>query len=248
MKLSIIISCYKESKKLPNTLPKIDEYLKKQNYDYEILLVNDGSPDNTFEVAKSFEPKIKNLKVIGHKANPEYDKNMGKGFGVRFGMLKAQGEYRIFMDADFSTPIKEVEKMWPEFEKGFDIIIGSRDAKGAILDPPQPWHRVILGNIFNIIVQVILGLWGVWDTQCGFKGFTKKAAQGIFPKCKINRWAFDPEALIIGKKMGYKIKEIPVYWKNDTRRAVKLFSPNSRVTMLKELLQIKWNLINKKYS
>jgi len=247
MKLSIIISAYKEAKKLPKTLPQIDEYLRKQDYEYEILLVNDGSPDNTFEVAKSLESQIKNLKVIGHKANPEYTKNMGKGFGIRFGMLKAQGDYRVFMDADLSTPIKEIEKMWPEFENGFDIVIGSRDVKGAILDPPQPFQRVFVGNVFNLLVQAIVGLWGIWDTQCGFKGFTAKATQNIFSRCTINRFGFDPEVLIIGKKFGHKIKEIPIYWKNDVRSAVKLSGPNGMFTMLKELFQTRYNLITRKY-
>ena len=242
--LSVIISLYKESKRLPNSLPKIFEYLKKQSYNYEILLVNDGSPDNTYEIAKSLESKFKNVKVIGHKANPEYTQNMGKGYGVRFGMLKAKGKYRIFMDIDNSTPIKEVEKMWPEFENGFDIVIGSRDIKGAILDPPQPFQRVLVGNIFNLIVQATVGLWGIWDTQCGFKGFTKKATETIFPKCKINRFAFDPELLIIGRKLGYKMKEIPVYWKNDLRSTVKF---SSMFEMLKDLLRIRANMIAGKY-
>lgn len=244
MKLSIIISCYNESKKLPNTLPEIDKYLRKQSYDYEILLVNDGSKDNTYEVAKSLETQIKNLKVVGHKANLEYSENRGKGFGVRFGMLKAKGEYRLFMDADNSTSIDQVEKMWPEFDNGFDVVIGSRDVKGAILDPPQPFQRVLVGNIFNLMVQAIVGLWGVWDTQCGFKGFTKEATETIFPKCKINRWAFDPELLIIGKKLGYKIKEIPVYWKNDIRSAVKF---SSMFEMFKDLLRIRANIVAGKY-
>jgi len=247
MKLSVIISCYKEENRLPKTLPKIDEYLKKQSYDYEILLINDGSPDNTYEAAKSLELKYKNVKVLGHKANPEYTQNMGKGYGVRFGMLKAKGEYRVFMDADNSTPISEVEKMWSEFEKGFDIVIGSRDIKGAVLDPPQPWYRIFLGNIFNLLVQAIVGLWGIWDTQCGFKGFTAKAAEDIFPKCTINRFGFDPEVLAIGRKLGYKMKEVPIYWKNDRQSTVKIFGPNGMVTMLKELLGIRINMINHKY-
>ena len=238
MHLSVIIPAYNEEKRLPKTLTEIDKYLRKQFYDYEIIVVNDGSKDRTAEIVRKLAKEIKNLRLIDNKTNH------GKGFVVRQGLLKAQGRYRLFTDADNSTSIDQVEKMWPEFEKGYDIVIGSRDIKGAILDPPQPWLRRLVGDTFNLLVQLILGLWGFWDTQCGFKGFTEKAAKDILPKCKINRFAFDPEILVIGKKMGYKIKEIPIHWKATPTTAVKL---KSMVKMGIDLLKIKWNLITKKY-
>jgi len=239
MYLSVIIPAYNEERRLPKTLGEIDRYLKQQEYDYEILVVNDGSKDGTVKVAKDLMPKIKNLKVTG------YEKNQGKGYAVRFGMLEAKGEYRLFTDADNSTSINQVEKMWPEFGKGYDIVIGSRDVKGAILDPPQPWLRnVILGEGFKLFRKIVIGLWGIEDTQCGFKCFTKKVAENVFLKCKINRFAFDPEILIIAQKLGYKIKEIPVLWKNDLESKVKL---KSIVKMGIDLLKIRWNIITKKY-
>jgi len=235
MYLSVIIPAYNEEKRLPKTLEEIDKYLSKQNYDYEILAVNDGSKDKTVEVAKSLLLKIRNLKVTGYKVN------QGKGYAVRFGMLEARGDYRIFTDADNSTSIDQVEKMWPEFEKGYDIVIGSRDVKGAILDPPQPWLRqLILGEGFKLLRKIIVGLWGIEDTQCGFKCFKGKVIEDVFPKCKINRFAFDPEFLIIAKKLGYKIKEIPVYWRNDPESKVKF---KWMVNMGLDLLKIRWNLI-----
>jgi len=238
--LSVIIPAYNEEMRLPKTLEEIDKYLSKQSYDYEILVVNDGSKDKTVEVAKSLIPKIKNLKVTG------YEKNQGKGYAVRFGMLEAKGEYRIFTDADNSTSIDQVEKMWPYFKESYDTVIGSRDVKGAILDPPQPWLRqLILGEGFKLIRKIIIGLWEIEDSQCGFKGFTDRAANEIFPRCKINRFAFDPEILIIAKKLGYKIKEIPVYWKNDPESKVKF---KSILKMGLDLFKIKWNLITKKYA
>ena len=237
--LSVIIPAYNEERRLPKTLAEIDKYLSKQNYNYEILVVNDGSKDRTVEVVKSLIPKIKNLKVTGYKIN------QGKGYAVRFGMLKANGEHRLFTDADNSTSIDQIEKIWPEFKKGFDIVIGSRDIKGAILDPPQPWIRkVILGEGFKWFRKIIIGLWGIEDTQCGFKCFTKKSAKNIFPRCKINRFAFDPEILVIAKKLGYKIKEIPVFWKNDPESRVKF---KGIIKMGRDLLKIKWNLITHKY-
>jgi len=257
--LSVIIPAYNEERRLPKTLEEIDKYLSKQTvaealphlpprsasprsvYDYEILVVNDGSKDRTVEVAKSLIPKIKNLKVTG------YEKNQGKGYAVRFGMLEAKGDFRIFTDADNSTSIDHLEKIWPEFEKGFEVVIGTRDprdAKGACQAFPQSWGRRRLGDIYNILVQIICGLWGIWDTQCGFKGFTKKAAENIFPKSKINRFSFDPEILVIAKKLGYKIKIVPTYWKNDPYTTVKF---KSMVKMGFDLLKIRWNLIRKKY-
>ncbi len=195
MYLSVIIPAYNEEKRLPKTLRSLDGYLRNQSYDYEILVVNDGSKDRTVEAAKNLIPQIKNLKVTG------YEKNQGKGFAVRFGMGEARGDYRLFTDADNSTSIDQIEKMWPEFEAGYDIVIGSRDIKGAVLSPPQPWLRqLILGEGFKLLRKIIVGLWSLQDTQCGFKGFKKKVIEDVLPKCKINRFAFDPEILLIAKK------------------------------------------------
>jgi dolichyl-phosphate beta-glucosyltransferase len=239
MYLSVIIPAYNEEKRLPKTLEEIDKYLRTKTYDYEILVVNDGSKDKTVEVVESLKPKIKNLKVTG------YEKNRGKGYAVRFGMLEAKGDYRLFTDADDSTSIDQVEKIWPCFEKGFDIVIGSRDVKGAVLSPSQPFLRkIILGEGFKLYRKIIIGLWGIEDTQCGFKCFTKKAAENIFPKCRIDRFAFDPEILVIAKKLGYKIKEIPVYWKNDPESKVKF---KSVFKMALDLIKIKINLIKGLY-
>lgn len=239
MRLSVIIPAYNEEKRIPKTLAEIDEYLKNQNYDSEIIVVNDGSKDKTAEAIRERVSMIKNLKLIDNRIN------QGKGAVVRQGLLSAQGEFRLFTDADNSTSIDQIEKMWPEFKKGYEIIIGSRDVKGAVLDPPQPFLRqVILGEGFKLFRKIIIGLWKIQDTQCGFKCFTKESAENIFPKCKIDRFAFDPEILIIAKKLGYKIKEIPVYWKNDPESKVKF---KSMIKMAIDLFKIRWNLIKKIY-
>ena len=254
MHLSVIIPAYNEEKRLPKTLREIDDYLRKQNYDSEIIVVSDGSKDKTVEVAKNLMSEInpstelrvdaeqsrsiKNLRVI------EFKENQGKGFGVKEGMLAALGNFRLFTDADNSTPIFQIEKIWPEFEKGADIVIGSRDIKGAILDPPQPLFRRLTGEVFKYLRKIIVDLWEIEDSQCGFKCFTKKAAEDIFPKCKINRFAFDPEILLVAKKSGYKIKEIPIYWKNDLQSKVKL---KSMIKMLLDLFKIRLNEIKGEY-
>lgn len=239
MYLSIVIPAYNEERRLPKTLEEIDKYLRRQNYDYEIIVVNDGSKDNTAQVVRDWTSVIQNLRLIDNK------ENNGKGFVARQGLLEAKGEYRLFTDADNSTSINQIEKMWPEFKKGFDIVIGSRDIKGAVLDPPQPFLRnVILGKGFKLFRKFVIGLWRIQDTQCGFKCFKKEAAERIFPKCKITRFAFDPEILVIAKKRGYKIKEIPVLWKNDPESKVKF---KSMLKMAADLIKIRLNLIGGLY-
>jgi len=232
--LSVIIPAYNEEKRLPETLREISNYLKNQNFSSEIIVVSDGSTDRTCEVAESLKSKIPNLKVICEK------ENRGKGYGVKRGMLEAKGKFRLFTDADNSTPINQIEKFWLGFEEGADIVIASRDLKGAILDPPQPLFRRFVGEVFKYLRKVIVGLWEIEDTQCGFKCFRDKAAEKIFPKCKIERFAFDVEVLLIAKKLGFKIKEVPVYWKNDLRSKVKF---KFMFGMLKDLIKIKLNEI-----
>lgn len=239
MYLSVIIPAYNEARRLPKTLEKVDEYLRKQTYDYEVIVVNDGSRDKTAEVVKNLQSQIKNLRLIDNK------ENHGKGYVVRQGILAASGEYRVFTDADNSTSIDQVEKMWPEFKKGYDIVIGSRDVDGAVLDPPQPWIRnIILGEGFKLFRKIIIGLWRIEDSQCGFKGITRAASEKIFPKCKIDRFAFDPEILVIAKKLGYKIKEIPIHWKNDPESKVKF---KSIIRMAIDLIQIRLNSVKGLY-
>ena len=240
MKLSVIIPCYNEEKRLGNTLRDIDKYLSSQSYDYEILVVDGGSSDRTVKIAKKMQLGIKNLKVIDKK------ENHGKGYVVRQGMLKSRGNYCLFTDADNSTSIDHIEKMWSLFEKGFDVVIGSRDEKdapGAYQAVSQPAWKRTLGNIGNIVIQMV-AIWGIWDTQCGFKAFNKKAAQEIFKRAKANGWAFDVEALGLAKKLGYKIGIIPVFWVNSAESKVKL---KGYFSFLKELCEIKLNFIFNRY-
>ena len=240
MHLSVVIPAYNEEKRTPKTLREIDKYLRKQNYDYEIIVVSDGSRDKTAEVVRRLSSQIKHLRVIDNK------KNHGKGFVVRQGLKEAKGRYLLFTDADNSTSIDQVEKILPELEKGFDIVIGSRDVKGAVLDPPQPWIRsVILGEGFKLFRKIVIGLWGIEDTQCGFKAFKREVINKVFPKCQIDRFAFDPEILVLAKRAGFKIKEIPVYWKNDPESKVKF---KNMIKMALDLIKIRINLIKGVYA
>jgi dolichyl-phosphate beta-glucosyltransferase len=240
MKLSVVIPAYNEEKRIPKTLLEISGYLSKQDYDYEIIVVSDGSKDKTAEAVYNLKQQVPNLKLMDNK------ENHGKGFVVRQGLSEAKGDFRLFTDADNSTSVDQIEKMWPEFEKGYDVVIGSRDIKGAVLNPPQPWLRqILLGEGFKIFRKLVIGLWGIQDTQCGFKFFNKKVCGEVLQKCRIDRFAFDPEILVLAQKSGYKIKEVPVYWKNDLDSKVKA---NSVFKMAMDLFRIKWNLISKKYA
>jgi len=238
--LSVIIPAYNEEKRISKTLLAMDEYLQKQSFDYEILVVSDGSADKTAQIVTDFQKSIKNLKLVDNKANH------GKGWVTRQGMLAALGEVRLFMDADNATTLDHFDKMKPYFEQGADVVIGSRDAKdakGAKQAVSQPGIKRLLGNAGNILIQ-IFAVWGVWDTQCGFKAFSAQAAKDIFSKSKIDRWGFDIEALALARKLKYKIDIIPVYWIND---------PNSKVSMkgylmtFKELFQVWWWLVTDVY-
>jgi len=236
--LSVIIPAYNEEKRIPKTLREIDKFLSKQNFNYEIIVVSAGSKDKTCEVVENLQSEIRNLKLICEK------ESKGKGFAVKRGILAAKGKFRLFTDADNSTPIEEIEKFWPEFKKGADIVIASREKKGAILDPPQPLFRRFVGEVFKYLRKIIVGLWGIEDTQCGFKCFKGEVAEKIFNKMKTERFAFDVEILLIAKKEGFKIKEVPVYWKNDLQSKVKF---SSMFEMFFDLLKIRLNQIFGKY-
>ncbi len=236
--LSIVIPAYNEAERIPQTLIDMDKRLSGVDFSYEILVVNDGSTDNTSAIVKNMAKMVKNLKLIDIKNNG------GKGGTVRQGMLLATGRVRLFTDADNSTSIDQFEKMMPLFKEGADVVIGSRAMRGAQLDPPEPWYRRIPGKVGNLIFQTVLGLWGIWDTQCGFKAFTDEAAEKIFTISTIGGWGFDVEILALAKRMGYKIKEIPVHWVNDTRSHVKA---SAYLNVLGETCIIRWRLWRGQY-
>ena len=235
--LSIIIPAYNEADRLPKTLLDIDKRLAGAAYSYEILVVNDGSKDNTEEVAKKMAKMIKNLKVVGM---PE---NGGKGATVKQGMLLAAGAIKLFTDADNATSIDQFEKMMPYFKEGADVVIGSRATAGATLDPPEAWYRQVVGKALNVLVQLLL-LPGIWDTQCGFKAFTDAAAQRIFAASRITTWGFDVEVLSLARKMGYATQQVPVHWVNDPNSTVHF---SAGLQFLRDIITIRWWLWRDEY-
>ena len=208
--LSIVIPAYNEAERLPATLLDIVRRLSAATYSFEIIVVNDGSRDATSAVTEDLKKVIANLRLV------ENSTNQGKGAVVRQGMLLAQGQYRLFTDADNSTSIDHFQNMLPYFHEGYDVVICDRALRGRRLEPPQPLYRQIPGKFGNLIIQLLL-LPGIWDSQCGFKAFSASAAEDIFRRSRIKGWAFDAEILALAKQLKYKIKEIPVRWVDDRR-------------------------------
>lgn len=234
--LSVIIPAYNEAKRLPLTLIDIDARLSKSDFSYEIIVVDNRSTDATPDIVKRFSHIIKNLRMSECPIP-------GKGAAVQQGMRDARGTIRLFTDADNSTTVDQFEKMIPYFKEGYGVVIGSRDAPGAELVPPQPWYKQIAGNLGNLVIQALL-LPGMWDTQCGFKAFTEEAAERVFPLIKTHRWAFDVEILALTKQFGYRIKEMPVVWINDLSSKVGL---KVYPQFLWEVLKIKWWFLRGQY-
>ncbi len=236
-KLSVVIPAYNEGARITATLKEVNEFLSGQPYESEIVVVNDGSTDNTSAVIEELCGQIPRIRFIDNK------QNQGKGGVVKQGMLRANGDIRVFMDADNSTKINEITKFLPFFEQGFDIVVGSRRIQGSKIAVHQPWIRDFLGGVFRFIVHTLVPV-RVTDTQCGFKAFTEKAAMVIFPKQTIYRWAFDVEILALARRAKFKIQEVPITWINDEQSHVKF---SGMVKMLFEVLQTRINLWTGKY-
>lgn len=240
--LSVIIPSYKEGKRIGVNLLEIEKYLSSKEYSYEILVVVDGSPDDTAEVARGYADRVRNLKVID---NPE---NHGKGHVVRQGLLEAKGDYRLFLDADGSTSITHLGSFLPEFKDGYDVVIGSRDIEGAYVQVHQPKYREIMGSMGNWLIRIVLGLWSYPDTQCGFKMLTAKAAEEVASRMVVDRFGFDFELIILAKKLGFKIKQMPVRWLNEEGSTVGLTGPNGFIQVLIDLFKTRLRLWGGKYN
>jgi dolichyl-phosphate beta-glucosyltransferase len=240
--LSLVIPAYNEAERIGSTLHLALAYLNAQPYDSEVLVVDDGSRDSTREVVHMF---------VGGKHRTRvdfisYGVNHGKGYAVRTGMLdEARGEYRVFYDADASTPIEELEKLWPCFERGADIVIGSRSLPGADIEIHQAWYRETMGRVFNVLLRM-MRLTDFKDTQCGFKGFTRRACDIVFSRQTVERFSFDPELLYIAQRHGLRIDEVPVRWLNQRHSRVHPLTDSAR--MFYDMLVIRWKALMGRYN
>lgn len=245
--LSIIIPCFKEEERLKINIDKVFAYLNDKPFTYEVIIVDANSPDKTKMVVEEKQKKYKNLKFW------QASKREGKGHDVKYAMLNlAVGENSLFFDADLATPITYIENFMNLRDDGYDVIIGSRYLNNKDIEIKQSILRRVISRAGNLAIQILI-LPGLKDTQCGFKLFSKSAAKDLFSRQTINGWGFDMEILVIARKMGYKIKEVPVHWKNEESHAMigkdNLSNPK-KVAMqtLKDLLTVKKNLFLKKYS
>jgi dolichyl-phosphate beta-glucosyltransferase len=220
--LSVIIPAYNEEARLPKTLERVEAYLSQQDYSWELIVMDDGSKDRTVEAAEK-AMSSPHSRVVKNR------RNMGKGATVRNGMLLAGGRFRLFSDADLSTPIEEAEKLLRAVqEEGYDVAIGSRALKESRLEVRQPFYREMMGRMFNLIVQIVL-LGGIKDTQCGFKLFSARAAEEVFARQQLEGFSFDVEVLVLARRLGFRIAEVPVRW---------LDSPASRVSPLRDSIRM----------
>ncbi len=218
--LSVVIPAYNEAGRIGATLDSIQDYLdRKYAQPWEILVVDDGSTDDTAAVAKAHFRSGNSCRVVSA------GENRGKGAAIRLGMREAQGSLRLFTDADNSTPIGEIRKLHRAMKRAnAEIAIASRAIKGARLEVRQPFHREMMGRAFNLLVQAI-ALPGIKDTQCGFKLFTSRAAEELFPRQTLDRWSFDVEILLMARRRGWRVVEVPVRW---------IDNPQSRVSPLRD--------------
>lgn len=203
--LSIVIPVFNEEQRISSSLGIITDYLRAQPYSYELLLVDDGSVDQTPDICRDFVENHRWAALLRHS------KNHGKGCAVRTGVLNAQGEYILVCDADLATPIEELGSFWRFVEEGADIVIASRPLPQSHLVQRQPWYRELAGRAFNIVVRLI-AVPGIRDTQCGFKLFRRASAHVVFSQCTLNGFGFDIEVLYLARKLGLHIKEAPIRW------------------------------------
>lgn len=203
MRVSVVIPAYNEAGRIGGTVTAVCAYLDRQSYDWELIVVIDGGPEADAQEARAAAGARPNIRVIRN------DVNRGKGYSVRRGMLEASGDRRAFIDADLSLPIEGLEGMMARFDAGAEVVIASRTAPGSRVEGAPPAGRDVMSKVFNIAVQA-LAVPGIRDTQCGFKGFTAKAADTIFGAAQSDRFGFDVEALYLARKHGFRIDELPV--------------------------------------
>jgi dolichyl-phosphate beta-glucosyltransferase len=235
---SIVIPAYNESARIPATLKSVLDCVRAHGWNAEVIVVDDGSRDSTAELVKAIAATAPELRLI---QNPG---NRGKGFSVRNGILHALGEVVMFTDADLSAPMEEAERLFNAIVDGADIAIGSRWLERNRQTHRQPLYRQFFGRCFNAVTRMVMGLTFA-DTQCGFKAFTRKAAQTVFQLQTIERWGFDPEILFMGLKRGFRIDEVPVSWAHDERTRMSYLKDGMR--MLQDIAIVRWNALLGRY-
>jgi dolichyl-phosphate beta-glucosyltransferase len=237
--LSVVIPAFNEETRLPETLREVLRYLAAREYSSEVVVVDDGSTDATAKVVAGWSAPPVPLRLVRHPDGA----NHGKGAAVRRGMLAARGARRLFMDADNSTTCDQIAGFLPHLTEGYDVVIGSRDIAGSVIPIRQPWYKVLAGDAGNLFIRA-LAVPGIRDTQAGFKLFTERAVEEIFPRLTLDRWGFDVEILAIARRRGLRIKELPITWRNHPESKVGL---SSYFSVLREVWTVRRNLRSRVY-
>lgn len=238
--LSIVIPAYNEGERLGPTLDRVLSFIVEHPWESEIVVVNDGSVDDTADIVRNYAGKSGG--IVRLVENPG---NRGKGYSVRNGVLNSNGDLVLFTDADLSAPIEEAAKLITALDHGADVAIGSRWARSELQTRRQSLTRQAMGRIFNGLLRVLLRL-DFKDTQCGFKAFRRPAANALFPLQRIEGWGFDPEILFLARRMALRVAEVPVRWGHDTRTRINPIVDGTR--MLGEIVRIRWFSLSGKYS
>jgi glycosyltransferase involved in cell wall biosynthesis len=237
-RLSIVIPAYNESARIEGTLERVLSCVQQRGWDAEILVVDDGSADDTVAIVGHWMERHERLHLIRNRGN------RGKGYSVRNGLLQSAGDIVMFTDADLSAPIEEAEHLVAAIDAGADVAIGSRWLEKQRQIIAQPMYRRFFGRCFNWVTRKVMGL-PYRDTQCGFKAFRREAAQTIFRLQTIEGWGFDPEILFIARKLRYKIEEVPVTWGHDERSRISYLKDGMK--MLTEMAEIRTNSVRGRY-
>lgn len=234
--LSIIFPAHNEEHRLPQAIRQTIDFLNQQDYAAEVIIVENGSSDSTWEIARKAAEEHKIIRAIREEGR-------GKGLAIRRGMLEASGDFRFACDVDLSMPVSEISRFIPP-QLNENIVIASREASGS-KRYNEPEYRHFIGRVFNLLVRII-ALHGIQDSQCGFKCFSRKAAEELFPLQTIMGWTFDVEILFIARKRKYRIVELGIPWYHDPNSKIKVFKDS--ILMLFDLLTIRWNYLTGRYA
>ena len=236
--ISLVIPAFNEGRRIAPTVRETVAYLGNNGYAYEVIVVDDGSTDSTYDVVRHIQREVPQLGIVRHPVN------LGKGCAVKSGFLAARGDFVFFTDADHSTPIEELPKFMARAHEGFDIVIASRALPDSVIAVPQAWYRQRMGCAFNWLVRALV-IGGIHDTQCGFKCFRRDRCAPVFAVQRLRGFSFDVEILYLARRLGLKIIELPVVWRNSADSRVHTLKDSLR--MFRDLLRIRWNSLRGKY-